>query len=420
VIRATAGTWVSYATTLLLQILFAARFGSSLEAGGFIVVFSISVSVASIFVTTATVLVLPRLVEPNGMLSARAIKTLAAAAIGVLAVATILAFTSIFVGHAVGEALGLSPSSAQTVLAMSALVVGLFGLSGVVGTIALARGRRFIPSAAAAFPSVMGALFLATAESASVVGLFVALVVGGVFQLAAVSYAAWVPRPGSVPGASFDPGKQAVLTALALIALSLVPPIQRLAAGAVDVAGTARFDYAARSLQAAQQLLIGGLLVALLPDWSRIADDPARFKARVSTTVTSVALLLSTAGVVALVAAPQLVALVFERGAFTQADTASVASLIRLMSLGFVAEGITLVLVQAAFARQRAGLAIRVGFMRVGVQLALTLAFGLVAGAEGVAVAYSISMVVVAAVMVIALRDQIGSIGLRSALGRGR
>ena len=215
----------------------------------------------------------------------------------------------------------------------------------------------------------MGALYLVTAEPASVIGLYGALVVGGVLQLAAVASAAWIPRPRTGPGEPFDPGRQAILTALALIAISLLAPIQRIAAGSLEVAGTARFDYAARSLQAAQQLLIGGVLVALLPDWSRIASDPAHFRARVSATVTGVGLLLATAGVVALVAAPQLVALVFERGAFTQDDTAAVASLIRLMSPGFVAEGISLVLVQAAFASHRPELAYRVGFMRVGLQL---------------------------------------------------
>ena len=211
-----------------------------------------------------------------------------------------------------------------------------------------------------------------------------------------------------MPGAHFDPGRQAILTALVLIAISLLAPIQRVAAGSLEVAGTARFDYAARSLQAVQQLLIGGLLVAVLPDWSRIAGDPAHFKARVSMTVTGAALLLSTAGIVALVAAPQLVALVFERGAFTQDDSAAVASLIRLMSPGFVAEGITLVLVQAAFANHRSELAIRVGFIRVGLQLLLTLSLGLIAGAAGVAMAYTITMIVVAGSMVLLSRDVVG------------
>ena len=50
----------------------------------------------------------------------------------------------------------------------------------------------------------------------------------------------------------------------ALVALSLVPPVQRVFAGSIDTSGVARFDYAARSIQAAQQLIIGGMLVALL------------------------------------------------------------------------------------------------------------------------------------------------------------
>ena len=52
---------------------------------------------------------------------------------------------------------------------------------------------------------------------------------------------------------------------------------------------------------------------------------------------------LATAGAIALVAAPELTHLVFERGAFKGDDTRSVALLVRLMAIGFIAESISLV-----------------------------------------------------------------------------
>ena len=52
-IRASAATWLNYATTLVFQILFAARFGSSDVAGAFVIAFAVAISLGGVFVSTA-------------------------------------------------------------------------------------------------------------------------------------------------------------------------------------------------------------------------------------------------------------------------------------------------------------------------------------------------------------------------------
>ena len=51
-IRASAGTWANYATTLAFQILFAASFGTSPAASAFVIAFAVAISASGLFVTT--------------------------------------------------------------------------------------------------------------------------------------------------------------------------------------------------------------------------------------------------------------------------------------------------------------------------------------------------------------------------------
>lgn len=398
-ISATAATWLNYATTLAFQVLFAAHFGSSPEAGGFVIAFAIAVSAAGILITTVTTLVMPQLVGGDGLLSSRAFHNLGRASVGVVVLAGLVVIAGFVAPTQIAPVLGLSHELITPVVVLSGVIIGVFGLAGMSGVLALARGRRFIPAAGPALPSTTAAAYLATAESAGVVGLLTALAVGGMLQLALVTTVALTPRLRATNGPPHDFSTHAVQMALVLVAISLIAPIQRLTAGSLDAAGVPRFDYAMRSVQTGIQLLIGGLLVAVLPDWSRLAHSSSQFRGRVTETVALVGFSLASAAAIALVAAPNLVGLIFERGAFTYEDTASIAQLVRLMSLGFIAEGVTLLLAQAFFAAKRAELAIRAGWIRAFLQVVLTLALGLAGGAQGVAIAYTITMVVTAGVM---------------------
>jgi putative peptidoglycan lipid II flippase len=102
--------------------------------------------------------------------------------------------------------------------------------------------------------------------------------------------------------------------------------------------------------------------------------------------------LLVVAASVALVAAPLITQVLFQHGAFASSDTAGVALLVRIMLPGFLTEGMALILVQGMLAMGRNDIALRLGYLRLALQLALSVVFGLMLGAVGVAIAYSCSL----------------------------
>jgi putative peptidoglycan lipid II flippase len=108
---------------------------------------------------------------------------------------------------------------------------------------------------------------------------------------------------------------------------------------------------------------------------------------------------------VALVAAPPIVELVYERGAFVGSDTEAVVLITRILVPGFVAEGLWLVIAQAMLATGRIGLVLRVWTVRFVAQLILTTLLGSRWGASGVAAAYAVSMLISTGVAAMAARN---------------
>ena len=240
----------------------------------------------------------------------------------------------------------------------------------------------------------------------SVESTLTAVAVGALVQLLVVAVAL---RPAGRRTAEAPPirvRRLAGLTALQFALLGLLPVLQRLVAGAGDAAGAVQFDYALRGTTVAQQLLIGGLIVAALPDWSGRLQAGRAIGRDVATTGLIAGLLLVAAAAIGFVAAPVITAAAFERGAFRPADTDAVATLVRWLLLGFVAEGIGLVLIQAIVAAGRNDLALSIGFGRLGIQSAATLLLGIAFGAVGVAAAYSIGLSIASVgILVLARRN---------------
>jgi peptidoglycan biosynthesis protein MviN/MurJ (putative lipid II flippase) len=182
-----------------------------------------------------------------------------------------------------------------------------------------------------------------------------------------------------------------------LAALNALPPLQRLVASSVDASGAAQFDYAARGLQVVTQLLIGGLVISSLPDWTTMRHDAPGLRRQVTRASSSAFLLLIVAASVALVAIEPMVGILLERGAFGPDDTVAVSLLVVILLPGFVAEGLTLVLTQALLATKQTRQFLWINASRFLAHGIMTLLLGTAYGAIGVAAAYSISLVMTAA-----------------------
>jgi putative peptidoglycan lipid II flippase len=193
---------------------------------------------------------------------------------------------------------------------------------------------------------------------------------------------------------------------LLLIALNLLIPLQRMVASAFEAAGAAQLDYAARGLQVVLQMLVGGLAMASLADWSRPGQG-RRVRVGVSRATALAALLLVVSGSVIVVSAQPLVATLLERGAFDAADTRTVSTLLIILVPGFVAEGLAVVLSQGLLAIRFTRLFLRVNAIRFALHLVLIVVLGQAWGVVGVAAAYVIALVATL-VMTIVGAAQIG------------
>jgi putative peptidoglycan lipid II flippase len=393
-IRATSATWLNYATTIAFQVLFAAAFGSSGEAGAFVIAFAAAVSIGGVFVTTATTNVLPRMVASDGSISRPALRVLAGIGGVVIVSALAVGLTAVPVSTIVGPLVGVSPELAATLLVAAAVFLGTVGVAGILGSVVLIRGHRFLPAFAPAFPSILGGLYLIITPEPAVTGAFAALAAGGVIQVLIVGAFALLPRFSPAARPPLRLGRIATLTAVILLLQALLPPLQRILAATIDPAGAAQFDYAARGMQVALQLLLGGLVIAVLPDWTVRFSQAGVIHSEVTRTTAVATVLLMAAAGFALVAAEPVVRLVYERGAFLAADTEMVVLITRILVPGFVAEGLWLVMCQGLLATGRTDLVLRVWAIRFAALLGLTLVLGWTGGAVGVAVAHSVSNLV--------------------------
>jgi putative peptidoglycan lipid II flippase len=163
--------------------------------------------------------------------------------------------------------------------------------------------------------------------------------------------------------------------------------------------GGADFNYAYRALTVAQALIVGGIASAALPDWSKYVREDARRKLKRSVTQTAslAALALSLAAAVGLVASTDLVRLAFQRGSFSAHDTQIVSTIVAAALVGFLAEGVMLVLAQAFAADKRLRVMIVSGQGRAACLIVLVAILGLNGGPVGVAEAYSAANLLVLA-----------------------
>jgi putative peptidoglycan lipid II flippase len=408
VIRATLGIWVNYTTTVAFQIAFAFRYGSGMEASVFVVVFGLVIALGGVVTASVQSVVVPRLLTPSGRLRRAAVKVIGVFTVIAVAALTVLWLEADGMARLLAAHTQIPRASLYDAVRAAVPFVLLQLVAGELMAINLAIGRRFAPAVAPAIPSVAGVIALVVAAQLSVPALFAILSVGAFVEVVLLAVALalglkskWRPVSGRLPRV----GLIAAATTGQLILLSLLPAFERVMASAHSPSGAADYNYAIRSLLVVQQLLIGGCLLSSLGDWSKLANsaNDRAFRRSLVSTVTAAGVLLTLAASVALVAAPYLVQVVYGHGAFTTADATSVARLIRFALPGFVAEGVGLIFSQGFLAYRRNGVAISIGLVYFLVRAGLALGLGIRWGAVGVAVAYSVSTVIVVSVEAVAL-----------------
>jgi putative peptidoglycan lipid II flippase len=127
----------------------------------------------------------------------------------------------------------------------------------------------------------------------------------------------------------------------------------------------------------------------------------------------------ATVGLIVL--ARPIVAVIFERGEFTPADTAATAAALQFYAIGLVGYSIVRIISPTFYALQRSRVPVMVSAGSVLVNVALNLALVRMMGYRGLALGTSITAILNATVQLLLLRREIGGLeGARIAASLGR
>ncbi|CAL9425758.1 lipid II flippase MurJ [Streptomyces sp. enrichment culture] len=196
--------------------------------------------------------------------------------------------------------------------------------------------------------------------------------------------------------------------------------IERFLASALPAGAISHLNYAQKVAQIPMTLSLM-LCTVTFPVVARaLADgDTARARARVERDVAVAAcvVLLGAATVVA--CAPQIVHLLFQRGAFTAYDTAATAGVMRVYALGLLGQTVVGALARSYFSAGRASW-YPLGAMAVGI--AATAGIGVCAagswGVTGIAAANAAGITVTAALLLAGMGERSVPVRVRRVLGR--
>jgi putative peptidoglycan lipid II flippase len=151
----------------------------------------------------------------------------------------------------------------------------------------------------------------------------------------------------------------------------------------------------------------------LFPALARLAarNDLDGFRATVSTGLRQIAFLLIPASIVSAVLAEPIVRLVYQRGAFTEADVTVVAGCLAAFSLGLVFNGWMLMLTRGFYGLQSNWLPTVIAVGTLGLNAVLDLALYRV-GVWGIPLATSLANIVGTGFLVFYLRRRVGGLDL--------
>lgn len=246
---------------------------------------------------------------------------------------------------------------------LTATCVFSFGLAGYCSA-ALRAHRRFVAPAAiymAYNTAIIGAMFvLGTRWGVRSAALGVA--VGGALMVLAQAPSLWRqlrrgrPAPGTLDGEPARPMDLTLIATVLLFALCRQSQvlIERFLASSLPAGAISHLNYAQKVAQMPMVLSLMLCTVTFPVVAQAIAEgDTERARDRVERDLTLVActVLLGTAVVVA--CAPQIIQLLFQRGAFTAQDTAATAAVIRVYALGLLGHTLVGALVRSYFCSGR-------------------------------------------------------------------
>nr|WP_245695131.1 lipid II flippase MurJ [Streptomyces antibioticus] len=280
-----------------------------------------------------------------------------------VAVSALIAGTAPYVVEALAPGLP-DPALAVDCTRLTAVCVVGFGLAGY-GSAALRAHRRFLAPAAiyvAYNTGIITAMFVLGGQW-GVRSAAVGVAVGGALMVV-VQLPSFVRelrrKTPAVQEPSAEPAEPAVTGALVATVLLFAlcrqsqTLIERFLASTLDAGAISHLNYAQKVAQIPMTLSMM-LCTVTFPVVARaLADgDVERARNRVERDLALATCVLLLGASVVIACAPQIVELLFQRGAFTPRDTAATADVMRVYALGLLGQTLTGVLVRSYFSAAR-------------------------------------------------------------------
>lgn len=247
---------------------------------------------------------------------------------------------------------------------LTALSLLAFGLAGYCSAALRAHRRFFAPAAiyVAYNTGIVATMFLLGGEW-GVRSAAVGVAVGGCLMVAVQLPSLWrqltsrAPAPAATgPADEERPVRLALIAAVLLFALCRQSQVlvERFLASSLPAGSISHLNYAQKVAQIPMTLSLMVCTVTFPVVARALADgDTRRARARVERdlVLASCVVLLGMCAVIA--CAPQMIGLLFQRGAFTAADTAATANVMRVYALGLLGQTLVGALVRCYFSAGR-------------------------------------------------------------------
>ncbi|MFI5566511.1 murein biosynthesis integral membrane protein MurJ [Streptomyces sp. NPDC051740] len=320
---------------------------------------------------------------------------------------------------------------------LTALSLLAFGFAGYCSAALRAHRRFFAPAAiyVAYNTGIVATMFLLGGEW-GVRAAAVGVAVGGCLMVAVQLPSLWrqlasrtpAPAPATGPAAEERPVRLALIATVLLFALCRQSQVlvERFLASSLPAGSISHLNYAQKVAQIPMTLSLMVCTVTFPVVARALADgDTRRARARVERDLV-LASCVVLAGMCAVIAcAPQMIELLFQRGAFTAADTAATANVMRVYALGLLGQTLVGALVRCYFSAGRPSW-YPLGVMAAGIVVTSLIGAATVSrwGVAGIAAANALGITVTAVLLLTGLRaarhgDPAGvSIGVREVLGR--
>ncbi|PWI09670.1 murein biosynthesis protein MurJ [Streptomyces sp. NWU339] len=331
------------------------------------------------------------------------------------AVAALVAGTAPFLVEVLAPGLP-DPRLAVDCTRLTAISLLAFGLAGYCSAALRAHRRFFAPGAIyiAYNTGIIAAMFLLGGEW-GVRAAAVGVAVGGCLMVAVQLPSLWRQLASRAPtvggtqaGGEERPVRLALIAAVLLFALCRQSQVlvERFLASSLPAGAISHLNYAQKVAQIPMTLSLMVCTVTFPVVARALADgDTERARDRVERdlVLSSCVVLLGMCAVIA--CAPQMIELLFQRGAFTASDTAATSDVMRVYALGLLGQTLVGTLIRSYFS---AGRPSWYPLAAMGVGIAATSLIGAVAvrpwGVAGIAAANAVGITVTAALMLAGLR----------------